>query len=57
MSGGQRVARLQPGRKWLAEVAETGGELDLEADIFESQRQTHRSFAEAFSRAQSSPQG
>jgi hypothetical protein len=51
------VARLQSGRKWPAEVRETGGELDLEGDIFESQRQTHRSFAEAFRRAQSSPQG
>jgi hypothetical protein len=51
------VARQRSGRKWPAGVTETGGELDLDGDIFESQRQTHRSFAEAFRRAQSSPQG
>jgi hypothetical protein len=54
MSGGQLVARQQSGRKWPAEVTETGGKLDLEGDIFEWQRQTHRSFAEAFRRTQSS---
>ena len=42
------MARLQSGPKCPAEVTETGGELDLEGDIFESQRQPNRSFAEAF---------
>jgi hypothetical protein len=42
------MARLQSGRKCPAEVTETGGELDLEGDIFESQCQSHGSFAETF---------